>query len=199
MKRFRFTLLAICLVLLYLGGNDLYLMLRNPAPLVTTLAELELNGPRREWLTLSDTRLDLLEAISTSGTIELEAFLIPLKTDPSQKTIRVMLETRDPAIIELLQTYYFKIENESDRQTFLENNRTAFFPRRSLTGMVVGGLIATANRDKLASLAKELNIPVAEDVVFISEGKTPPRWRGIFFTLVALAGLFKTILWWKKK
>ena len=32
MKRFRFTLLAICLVLLYLGWIDVALFLRNPAP-----------------------------------------------------------------------------------------------------------------------------------------------------------------------
>lgn len=197
MKRFRFTLLTICLVLLYLGGNDLSLMLRNPAPLQTSLADLEINGPQREWLSLSEIRLDLLEAISTSGTVELEAFLIPIKTDPAQELIQVMIETRDPEIMQLLKTYYFKIENETDRQAFLEKNREAFTPRRSFTGMVVSGLIATANRDKLASLAKELDIPIAENVVFISEGKTPPRWRGIFFTVVALAGLFKTLLRWK--
>ncbi|TYO97546.1 hypothetical protein EDC39_11086 [Geothermobacter ehrlichii] len=194
MKRFRFTLLAVCLVLLLLGAHDIRLLLRNPAPLTISLADLERRGAPRDWLRIRDARLDLLEAISTSGTIELEAFLVPLKTVRGQQPVRVMVETRDPAVMELLRTYYFKLDSERERQEFLAKNRDAFFPQREVTGMLVGNLIATANRDKLLGLAKQVGMDVSEDVIFISEDKTPPKWRGVFFALIGLAGLIK-ILW----
>ncbi len=192
MKRFRYTLLAVCLVLLLLGIHDIRLLLRNPAPLSISLADLESQGAPREWLRIRDARLDLLEAISTSGSIELDAFLVPLRTERNQP-VRVMVETRDPAVMELLRTYYFKLDSERERQEFLAKNRDAFFPQQEVTGMLVGNIIATANRDRLLGLAQQVGMDVADDVIFISEGKTPPKWRGIFFTLTGLAGLIRIL------
>ena len=79
MKRFRFTLTAICLVLLWLGWTDVSLFLRNRAPLTITEAELVKNGPPREWLHITGGYQDLLMGISTSGSVELDAFLVPLR------------------------------------------------------------------------------------------------------------------------
>ena len=80
MKRFRFTLLAICLLLLWLGWNDLSLLLRNPKPQTIGLEELVRTGPPRDWLHVTGGYQDLTEAISTSGSVDLDAFLVPLKT-----------------------------------------------------------------------------------------------------------------------
>ena len=44
MERFRFTLIAICLVLLYLGGNDLLLWFNNQSPQPVTISQLEDSG-----------------------------------------------------------------------------------------------------------------------------------------------------------
>ncbi|PLX85339.1 MAG: hypothetical protein C0617_04505 [Desulfuromonas sp.] len=198
MKRFRFTLLAVCLVLLYLGATDVSLSLRNREPLPATVEELERSGAPREWLTVSGGHQNVLDAINMTGTIEIDALLVPLTLSPEGRSYRVLFETRDPQILDTWKTYYFKLDSPLAKETYLAEHRDAFFPRRELTGMVVGGLVASGNRDKLLKLAREVGMDVADDAIFISEGKEPPRYRGGFFLVIALLGLVKIVGMMKK-
>jgi len=198
MKRFRFTLLAICLVLLYLGWTDIALFLRNPSPAAVSIEELEKGNVPREWLHVTGGNLNLLEAISTSGSVELDAFLIPLKSSPEEKSFSVLVETRNPRILELLATYHFNLETAEEKEAYLKANAAEFQGLRDVTGMVVSGLIASGNRDKLMKLAKEVGMQVPPDVLFLSEGKEPGRWRGFFYLGVGLLGMIKVLMLWKK-
>jgi len=198
MKRFRFTLLAVCLVLLFLGWNDTSLFLRNRAPQAVTIAALEAGETPREWLRVTGGVLDLSGAISTSGSIELDALLIPLKSDPASSGYRVLVECRDPALLDLFATYHFKLDSDAAKEQFLAEHRSEFLPRRDVTGTRIGGLIASGNRDKLMTLTRELGAPAADNVMFIAEGKEPPSVRGFFFLIVGLLGLGKVLLKWPK-
>jgi hypothetical protein len=191
MKRFRITLLVVCLVLIYLGGTDLQLMLRNPHPVAVNISELEKSGPEREWLTIRGGHQNLLEAISTTGSVEVDAFLVPIKTAPQAERYRVLLETRDPQIVDALKTYHFMLDSEKARQDFVDENRELFYGKRDVTGMVMTGLIGTNNRNRLQKLARDFGVPVPEDAILVSEGKEPARIRGFFFVIVAMLGLVK--------
>jgi hypothetical protein len=59
--------------------------------------------------------------------------------------------------------------------------------------MLVNGLIARDNRQKLLKQAKETGLEVADNVIFLSEGKAPGKWRGIFFTVVGLLALVRVV------
>lgn len=200
MQRYRYTLLAVCFVLLFLGVHDLLLMLRNPEPAVISIADAENKRIPREWLTIEGGVWDLREAISTSGTIEVEAYLVPLRSsaDP-QAPIHVMVETRDPGVVNLLSTYTFNFDSETEREAFVAANLGQFTGRHDVTGMEVSGLIASGNRDKLLSLARDEKMPVADDVLFISEGKVPGKISGLFFTLMAVLGLVKVFQLMRRK
>lgn len=198
MKRFRFTLLAVCLLLLFLGWNDVSLTLRNPSPLSIDIAELERNGAPREWLHVTGGIQDLEEAISTSGSVEVDALLVPLKSTSESETFRVLVETRHPALLEHFKAYHFQQDSVFAKERYLQEHRADFHARRDLTGMLVGGLIAGANRDKLMQLSREIGLEVVDDVVFVSEGKEPTRYRGFFFLGVGLLGLVKVLLMWRK-
>jgi len=50
----------------------------------------------------------------------------------------------------------------------------------------------------LLKLANQTDLDVADDVVFLSEGKEPGKWRGIFFTVVGLLGLIKVLIYKNK-
>lgn len=197
MKRFRFTFLAICMLLTWLGIGDLVLQLRNPEPLPVELATLAPGQPQQEWLSISGGYLDLLQGINMSGTIEIDSFLIPLVEDRNVGTPRVWVETREPAIISLLTTYYFKLDDDQKRTTYLEAHRDEFFPEATITGMTVNNLIADANQSKLLELLTSMGIETGEDILFISEGKEPNRLRGPGFLLLSIIGLFKFIFWSK--
>ncbi|MEZ4599907.1 MAG: hypothetical protein R2940_08965 [Syntrophotaleaceae bacterium] len=199
MKRYRITLLVVCLVLLFLGYTDLNLLFRNPKPMPVQIAELEQGEPQQEWLTIKGGHQNLLEAISTSGSVEVNAFLVPLKTAPEAEDYRVLVETRNPQIVETLKTYYFKLESDRERQEFLEKNRQFFFGSREVTGMVMSGLIGKNNRNRLAKLSRDYGIDVPENVLLFTEGKTPAKLRGFFFVGIGLLGLGKLALNWRKK
>ncbi|WP_221249391.1 hypothetical protein [Desulfuromonas versatilis] len=191
MNRFRFTLLAVCLVLVYLGYADVSLFLRNRAPLPITMEQLASDGAPREWLHIQGAVEDLEHAISTSGSIELSALLVPLKSSADQEGFSVLLETRNPELLEPFKTYHFLLDSALEKERYLEEHKERFQHRRDVTGMLVTGLIATGNRDKLMTLARELGMQVSDEVIFVSEGKEPARWRGFFFLAMALGGLFK--------
>ena len=194
MSRFRFTILALCLVILFLGTNDLMLLFNNPEPAFVDITQLEQGDVPREWLSIEGGYWNLEQAISTTGTIELEAFLVPLRSTPDKDSkISVIFETTDPEIIKLLQTYYFTFDSLEEQANFREENKELFFGQHNVTGMQIGGLIESGNRDKLISLAQELNMSVSEDVVLLSQGKTPEKFRGYFFTIIAILGTLKFI------
>lgn len=191
MKRFRVTLLVVCLLLGWLGYTDLSVYLRNPEPQQISIADLEAQGAPREWMEIYGGYQDLLQAINMSGTMEIDAFLVPLKVTPDSDEMLVWFETRDPQIVGALKTYYFKTDTDAERIKMVEENRKLFYGRKDLTGMMVGNLIADSNKNKLEKLLAEMNIPVSDQVIFVSEGKEPEKLRGFFFALMAILGLGK--------
>ncbi len=198
MKRFRVTIIAVCLILGWLGYADLRLLLRNPEPLEISITDLEATGAPREWLTIDNGYQDLLKAINMSGTMEIDSFLVPLKSSKQADNTRVWFETRDPQIIKTLKTYYFVLDTEEQQQAFRLENQTFFSAQRQLTGMTADNLVADSNQQKLTKLLQEMNIPVTENTIFISEGKQPVVWRGIFFSGIAIIGLVKVLLSFRK-
>ena len=47
--------------------------------------------------------------------MELDSFLIPLKSSPDASMTKVWFETRDPQIIAALKTYYFQLDSDEQR------------------------------------------------------------------------------------
>lgn len=193
MKRFRFTILAICVILLFLGGTDLKLFITNPSPQSISMAELEQSGPPREWLTITDAMMNMEEAVSTSGDLNVSVLLVPLTVERDQKIYKVLVETRDPVLLELFTTYNLKFDSVAERDAYLADHRDEFHPRRAFTGMVMSTLIATGNRDKIKELAKEVGMNIDPDVIFITEGTEPEIARALFFVVIAVAGFFRVV------
>ena len=133
-----------------------------------------------------------------SGTIEIDSFLIPYVEDSSIQNPRLWIETRQPAIISLLTTYYFKLDNDQKRAAYLEEHQDKFFPSVTITGMTADNLIADANRNKLLELLTSMGIDTGDDILFISEGKEPNRFRGPGFLLLSMLGVIKFLFWNKK-
>ena len=193
MRRFRYTLIAVCLVLLFLGVTDLILWFNNQTPQAVTVDTLEQSGITQEWLIVTGGYQDLDRGVSTSGSLEMEALLVPLLSHPDQEQIRIMIETRNPQLLKLFQDYHFLTDTIPDKQRFRRDHSDEFKGQRDITGMLVSGVIARGNQQKLLKLAKQTGLDIADDVIFLSEGKQPGKWRGVFFTVVGLLGLFKVL------
>ncbi|MBW2451317.1 MAG: hypothetical protein JRF07_03070 [Deltaproteobacteria bacterium] len=194
MKRFRFTLLAVCLVLLFLGGNDLLISWQNPSPVHVTIAELETAPPPREWVYITDGHQDLDRAISTSGTIELDALLIPLLKNPEQQRIHVLVETHRPELLDIFREYHFFADTLPAKKALREKHPNDFKGSRNVTGMLASGLVAKGNREKLLKLAQQTGMDLDNNIILVSENKTPNTWRGMFFFFIGILGLSKFFL-----
>lgn len=193
MRRFRFTLLAVCLVLLYLGGNDLLLWFNNRSPYPISISQLEQHGAPQEWLQVSAGYEDLDRAISTSGSLEMEALLVPLLSHPDEEQIRVLVETSDARLLKLFQEYHFFTDTLPQKQAFRLQHSAEFKGQREVTGMLAGSLVVRSNQQKLLDLARQTGLNVADEVIFLSAGKQPAKWRGIFFSVVGLLGLARVL------
>ncbi len=191
MHRFRFTIVAVCLLLAWLAYGELILALSNRTPQEITLDQLQRSGPPREWLTITGGHQDLTRAINMSGTMDIDSFLVPLTTTKGEKAPEVWFETRDPKVLATLKKYYFQFDTEQEKQAFVAANADLFYGPKTLTGMTVSGLVAGSNRDKLSKLLEDMDVPVSPRVVFISEGKKPVLWRGLVFAIIAILGIFK--------
>ncbi len=201
--KFRLTLLVVCLVLLWLGGSDVLLYVQNPAPVPVVLETLQPGDPPADWLTIQGGQLDLKEAISTSGGLEITALLVPLvfptqgQPDPGDP-ILVLLETHDPALLQHFQTYHLGLQTEAAQSAYLKEHWDTFYARTDQTGLVITGAVADSNRKKLFELATDTGMQVADDVLFLSHGAQPTLWKGLFMLCVGLAGLAKATLRWKR-
>jgi hypothetical protein len=193
MRRFRFTLIAVCTLLLILGGSDLILWFNNQTPKSVTINQLEQSGAPQDWLHVTAGYQDLDRTISTSGSLEMEALLVPLVAHPNQEQIRVMVETRNPRLLQIFQDYHFFADTLPEKQALRNEYGVEFKGQRDITGMLVAGLIARGNQQKLLKLAKETGLNISDDLIFLSEGKEPGKWRGLFFTVVGLLGLFRVL------
>ena len=195
MNRFRVTLMTVCLVLSWLAYKDINLFLRNPEPLAISITELEsLEKAPREWLTVTGGYPDFLQGINMTGSMEFEAFLVPLTSSPDSNKYKVWFETRDPEVLDALTTYYFLLDTEAQRSAFIHEKHHIFSGQRYLTGMTAAELVANSNQKKLVSLLEQMGVETFDTPIFISESKQPVAWRGIFFALTAFAGLLK-ITW----
>ncbi len=199
MLRFRFTLIAFGFVLLYLGYNDASLTLRNQEPLTIDLRTLINEGAPREWLHITGGHQNLDEAISTSGQAErFDAMLIPLVPNPEDSKFHVLVETRDPELLEFLYTYHFEFDSVFARERFREEEAETFRAPWEVTGMLTSGRVAANNREKLFELAEAVDLNISDNVVLVTEGKTPARFRGFFFLAMGAAGLIKGLLMFRR-
>ncbi len=198
MKRFRITILVVCCVLVYMGITDLNLTLSNPEPKPVSVDQVLSGKAPQDWLTIENGTLHLLDAVSTSGELEIEALLVPLRQSEEAGPIRLLLETQDPELIKAFSTYFILLETDEQRNEYVAQNPQLFFNKAPRTGLITSGLVAENNRSRMRKLAKQIGLPVENDVMFISEGKEPPTWRGVFFLLVGLAGGIRVLSFWRQ-
>ncbi len=200
MNRYRVTVLVICAILLVLAVGDFYTLKRNSEPQVIAW-DMKTGGldPDREWVTITGGTLMLEEAVSNSGELEIDALVVPLVRDIDEKKFHVLVETRDPKLVEAFTKYHLGLDSDAEKAEFLEQNIDTFRMQKTIKGMVVvgafGGLMPNRDQETMREVAKATNMDLAEDVVFIHEGNEPASpFRAIFFLVMAIAGVIKVII-----
>ena len=180
------------LAMLIFGGVSTYEGLRYRHPVAITYQEFVRQKPHGGWFRISGGILDVQESgyriedgqegggAAVNNASEL---FIPLQ-DPKvaaglskDKTIHVMVQTSDPAIVATfkeLHTVAQKSEKEQD--AYFDKNMSRVFVKRDFQGMVMSAL--NHGTKDLQATDKAYHDRLAPDYAFFKEGEEPSLFGG---------------------
>ena len=202
MKRFRFTLLAVFLLPFCLGIIDLRLVLTNTSPHTLSASALATSGLPQEWVVIENATLDLTRAINLSGELPIEVLFVPLMGQADDR-YRIWIETREPALVDLISRYETGFDTVFAKEAFFDENRERFYPTRTLDAMAADWISANPNKENLLQL---LNNDVTgpdreafkERMILLSANKAPSPVRGSFYLFTGIVGLALVLRRWQK-
>ena len=171
--------------LLVLGGQELYVALKNDAPLEITVADYIAKKTDAEWVTLKDAEMSLREVAAVKTRLsDISEVYIPVRParEPAD-TIHILLSTKDPAIVEAM-----KLPNQGsgmgkEKYDAVAKEAARLFPERRVTGLKLHSFLSDfLVRDHLA----KLNMNLSHDFVVLEEGVTPKRGQSLCMVVGAL-------------
>jgi hypothetical protein len=173
------------LALMWAGGQGVYEGLRNRTPETMSCEAAQATPPRSSWVHLTGCRVNVLEAAyKTRFGIPTDDIFIPLKagTGGGDKTIRLVLATKDPDIVAVVKEMSALDGNDKKAFfSFLAKNVRRLVRDKDVTGMVQSGI---DKDDKIHRRLKEQNKDLADDFLVIDEGREPR----LLWSLVLLGG-----------
>ncbi len=166
--------------LLIVGGQGVYVALKNHEPLEITVADYAAKNTNAEWMTLKDSQVTLAEAAYKLEKGVISEVFIPVRAlgESSDSPAHILLSTEDPAVVATLKEL-----SGTGRKKFDAGSRNAgmLLIEKKITGLIRYGLFY--DLFVRARLAK-LNLKLAEDFVILNDGSAPD----LFISLCLLGG-----------
>lgn len=162
----------VVIVLLIVGGQGIYVALKNPEPLKITVANYIAKKPNAEWMTLQEAQVSLVEAAYKARLGKVSEVFIPVRPigESTDVPVHILLSTDNQAVVAALQHLSRSggtMEKKVDTAAQQADN---LFMWQDITGLTRYGIFY----DLLmrARLAK-LNMKLAEDFVILNDGASP--------------------------
>jgi hypothetical protein len=192
----RLIILVLPLALLWMGGQGLYIALKNRKPVSMTFAEYARTRPDGHWVQLKNTKLDIMGAVYSGRLGSIKEVYIPLHSnDDSAEDEKViaLLHTKDPATLDLMREMKQLKDNSVAQLEFVLKNKERLFPVKEVNGLLEFGIDSDdGKRMKIAKLSDDL----VKDFVVIEHNRQP----SLLMSLAFLAGSFFTMwLFWLRK
>lgn len=187
--------LLLPLVLLWLGGQGVYTAVRNRQPYSATYSEYVQTKSDKEWVELKETRLSVVEAITSEKHGTIDEVYIPLRAPgaAAKEPVHALLLTRDPDVIGLVKMIR-GLRDEKAVIEFAAKNQKDVFPTRTVTGLVQIGMDSD---DRKRGKIQKLDINLSDGYVVIEEGKKPQPLLAIGFLLGAFPAAW--LCWFRSR
>lgn len=191
--RIGFFVPLVAIVLVIGGGQMAYTGLANRKPQGVEMSSLVQSKPSAKWLNIKGGELDVINASYSSafGVGDASSIHLPLVLpgdDSTEKTIHVLVETKNPELVRLVNELK-DLENSSEDQilSFMMKNRENLRMSRPVLGLVKFGMESGKEERKI----KEMYPNLAPDVILLKEGERPDPMVGIFmFTAGIVLSVF---------
>lgn len=190
--RIGFFVPLVAIVMLVGGGQMAYTGLANRKPQDVEMSSLVQSKPSAKWLNIKGGELDVINAAYSSafGVGDASTIHVPLVLagdESAEKKIHVLVETKDPELVELVNQIK-DLENNSEDQimSFMIKNRDKLRKSRPVNGLVKFGMESGKEERKI----KEMYPNLAADVILLKEGERPDAMVGI---LIFTAGIILSV------
>jgi len=169
--------------LLIVGGQGVYVALKNPKPLELTVADYIAQKPNAEWVKLSDAQVSLVEAAYKARVGKVSEIFIPVRPngESMDAPIHIVLSTEDKAVVAALQKLSRSDGTLKKKVDAASQQAEKLFMWQDIYGLTRYGIFFDLlMRARLARL--KLNL--AEDFVIVNDGEAPD----LVFNLSLLGG-----------
>ncbi len=172
--------LVISAGLLLGGGRGIYIALKNREPLKMTFKEYQEKRPPGEWISLSDSQLNLFNCayITSKADNKIKAVYITVEPagDRDKKPALMLLASEDKNMIALVEDLGAKMNAVMSPSDLTPELLQSLLPVKEVSGMVESGI--NSDRKTRNELAK-LDISLEKDFLIIREGRKPQLGRGV--------------------
>lgn len=194
------------LALLIIGGQGVYVAVKNPEPLEITVADYLAKKPNAEWMTLKDAEICLVEAAYKARLGRVAEVFIPIRPFGESKDapIHILLSTEDQAVADALKALSKSAAPMKKKVDAASQQADRLFMRQDITGLTRYGILY--DLFMRARLAK-LNMNLAEDFVILNDGESPNFTvnvcmvgAGLLIWFLMLCNAMSNALWrWRRR
>ena len=194
------------LTLLIIGGQGVYVAVKNPDPLEITVADYLAKKPNAEWMTLKDAQISLVEAAYKARLGRVAEVFIPIRPigEAREAPVHILLATEDPAVAAALLALSQSSTTMKKKVDAASQQADKLFMRQDITGLTRYGILY--DLFMRARLAK-LNMNLAEDFVILNDGEAPNFTvnvcmvgAGLLIWFLMLCSAMSDALWrWRRR
>ena len=194
------------LALLIIGGQGVYVALKNPEPLEITVADYLAKKPNAEWMTLKDAEICLAQAAYKARLGRVAEVFIPIRPvgESMDTPVHILLSSEDPAVAAALKALSKSSAPINKKVDAASQQADKLFMRQDITGLTRYGILY--DLFMRARLAK-LNMNLAEDFVILNDGEAPNFTvnvcmvgAGLLIWIVMLCSALSDAIWrWRRR
>lgn len=181
------------------GGQSVYTALMNRKPTVVSITEVSAQKPGASWLRVEKGTLDVLNAAYTSafGVSDAKSIFVPLVpdgVDSSEEKIHLLVQTSDPALVDLtnrMRDFEEKVDTKDAAMQFLVENASKLRVERTVEGLVKFGMESGKEERKI----RELYSNLAPDALILEEGAKPSAGLGAVMLVLGLVIGYFSFRW----
>ena len=192
--------------LITVGGQGVYVALKNPEPLEITVADYIARKPNAEWMRLQEAQVSLVEAAYNARLGKISEIFIPVRPigESTDTPAHILLSTEDKAVVAALKKLSQSGDSLKTKVDTASRQADRLFMRQDVYGLTRYGIFYDLfMRARLAWLGMNL----AEDFVIVNDGAAPNitvsltmLGGGLLIWFLMLCSTMSDALWrWRRR
>lgn len=192
--------------LITVGGQGVYVALKNPEPLEITVAGYIARKPNAEWMRLQEAQVSLVEAAYNARLGKISEIFIPVRPigETTDTPAHILLSTEDKAVVAALKKLSQSGDSLKKKVDAASQQADRLFMRQDVYGLTRYGIFYDLfMRARLARLGMNL----ADDFVIVNDGAAPNLSAslamlggGLLIWFLMLCSTMSDALWrWRRR